>query len=309
MNAMERPLVTIAITCYNYAEYVAEAIESALSQSYENIEVIVFNDGSTDESLKVIERYKSRVRIVSRENRGVVYTRNESLRLAKGEYLFFLDADDFFDNDYIEKMVRVAQESGADVVYPNWRVFGDDEYIKEFPEFTTQLLIEQEIHCTSESLIRLKSIDNHKFESEKVAEDWDFFLGLALAGKNFKLANNCYINYRVRKNTRGTSSSYWDDMRMFISILDKWQKIYPSLVNPVDLPISVGKRRDQFIEDQAKVISDGDKRVRELENSISEQAGVISELRQELEAVRVSHAYRFGRFILSPFAHVRRYRK
>ena len=278
----KKPLVTIAITCYNYADYVSEAIESALGQTYQNLEVIVLDDGSTDNSLDVINKYAARVRIVTRKNKGVVYTRNEALKLAKGDFFFFLDADDFFDKDYVENMLAVAEEFDADVVYPNWRVFGDDEYKKRFDEFATQLLIEQQIHCTSESLIRLNAIKGHKFESEKVAEDWDFFLGLALAGKKFKLATDCYINYRVRKNTRGSTRSYWDDMRIFIGILQKWQVKYPNLVDPADLPIFAGKSRDDYIGELNRIITEKDEAIDHLKGVIDEYKRVKVQLTQEL---------------------------
>lgn len=302
---MKKPLVTIAITCYNYVDFVAEAIESALNQTYKNIEVIVIDDGSTDSSLDIINRYSKRVRVITRENRGVVYTRNEALKLAKGDFFFFLDADDFFDKDYVEQMVRVAQKNNADVVYPNWHVFGDAKYSQKYPEFDMQLLIEQQIHCTSESLIRLDAVKGHRFESEEVAEDWDFFLGLALAGKKFKLADECYINYRVRRNTRGTSRLYWDDMRIFISILSKWEKKYPTLVNPVDLPISVGKKRDEFIDEQAKIITLSSEKIKDLESQVTRQLRNIDTLTKELHEIKLSHAYRLGRLIISPISRVK----
>ncbi|HCH34604.1 MAG: Glycosyltransferase [Candidatus Saccharibacteria bacterium GW2011_GWC2_48_9] len=306
---MSQPLVTIAITCYNYAEYVAQAIESALDQSYDHLEVIVIDDGSTDNSVAIISRYATKIKMISRKNKGIVYTRNEALKLAKGDFFFFLDADDFFDKDYVKQMVGVAQKNDADVVYPNWHVFGDAKYSKKYPEFDLQLLIEQQIHCTSESLIRLDAIKGHRFESEEVAEDWDFFLGLALAGKKFKLANECYINYRVRRNTRGTSRLYWDDMRVFISILSKWEKKYPTLVNPVDLPISVGKKRDEFIDEQAKIITHSSEKIKELESQATQQVQNIDTLTKELHDIRVSHAYRLGRLMISPLSRVKNHNK
>ena len=275
-------LVSVVITNYNYAQYVGEAIESILGQTYKNIELVVIDDGSTDNSLDVISKYKDKLHIIRRENKGIVYTRNQALRVAKGEYMFFLDADDYFNNDYIEKMVAVATKSGADIVYPNWNVFGDKKYTKEFPEFDIQKLIRQEIHCTSESLIRLSAIGDHKFESKAVAEDWDFFLGLALDGREFKLAKDCYINYRVREGGRGTMHPYWDDMYHFYEILKKWSEHYPAIVNPVDLPVYAGKLRDDHIASQNNIIAEKDEIIQDRDTTIAQKDEVIRSQSKEL---------------------------
>lgn len=286
------PSVSVIITCYNYAEFVEEAVQSVLSQTYENIKLIIIDDGSTDDSLKIISKYKKQATIISRENRGIVYTRNEAIKIAVGDFICFLDADDYFDPDYIEKIVRLAKKSGADVVFPNWHVFGDKEYYTDFKEFDLQLLVRQEIHCTSESLIRRSSIGSHRFESKKVAEDWDFFLGMALDGRKFKLAKGSYINYRVRHNTRGAARPYWEDMYYFCDILSKWSTKYPGKINAFDLPIYRG--------------SESDKLVREKETVITAQERNIVDLQARITAIQHSWSYRAGRALTKPLRKINR---
>lgn len=302
---MHNTLVSVIITCYNYADYVEEAIKSIQQQTYKNIELIVIDDGSTDNSLSIIKKYKDVARIISRENKGIVYTRNEGIKVANGEFICFLDADDYFNPDYIERSVKAAKRYKADVMYPNWRVFGDREYKTEFLEFDVQLLIRHELHCTAESLIRKSAIGQHKFESERVAEDWDFFLGLALEGKKFKLIKDNYINYRVRANTRGTAREYWDDMYTFCEILQKWQAKYPEVVNPIDLPIAVGKARDKFIEEQKKLINEQKACLDERERGIHDRDNRIQSLEQAILNLQQSHAYRLGEALLKPVVAVR----
>ena len=304
---MKKPLVSIVITCYNYADYVAESIESALNQTYKNIEIIVINDGSTDNSLDIINNYKTRVKVISRKNKGIVFTRNQALDLVKGEFLCFLDADDYFDDDYIENMVKVAQENDADVVYPNWRIFGDEEYVKVFPEFDLEKLIQQEIHCTAESLIRLSSIGELRFESEKVAEDWDFFLGMALSGCKFKLSPESYINYRVKKGGRASSRDYWEDMYYFVEILRRWQQKYPKKVNPIDLPVYAGRLRDRHIESELKIKLEKERIINQLSEQLEEANRNINYLQSEVSIVRAerdeltnSVAYKTGNMIAKP---------
>ena len=88
------PLVTVVIPCYNQAHFLGEAIESVLSQTYPNLEIIVVDDGSTDNTAEVGERYGNRVRVVRQENQGLSGARNSGFKEAQGEYMVFLDADD-----------------------------------------------------------------------------------------------------------------------------------------------------------------------------------------------------------------------
>lgn len=297
------PSVSVIITCYNYAEFVEEAIRSVLDQTYKNIEFVIIDDGSTDKSLEVINKYKDSAKVISRPNKGIVYTRNEALGLATGKYLCFLDADDYFSPDYVEKSVRIAEEYGADVVFPNWHVFGDTEYYTDFAEFDVQLLIRQEIHCTAESLIRRSAIGKHAFESEQVAEDWDFFLGLALDGRKFKLAKDNFINYRVRQNTRGTSRPFWDDMYHFCNILVKWSKKYPEVVNPFDLPIAVSKNR---IEGLTQVIQDKDNHIESLGQAVKEKDQAVSDMLLLVLELKESWSFKIGQVIVYPMAQAKR---
>ncbi len=93
---MSKPLVTIVIPSYNRADYIAETIESVLAQTYPSIEVIVIDDGSTDNTKEIVERYVPQVQYVYQENAERGASRNHGLRLAQGEYISFLDSDDLW---------------------------------------------------------------------------------------------------------------------------------------------------------------------------------------------------------------------
>lgn len=105
--------MTVVVPCYNAEAFVGEAVESALGQTYRNVEVIVIDDGSTDESLGVIKSFGARVRKVSTPNRGACVARNLGVELAEGEFVQFLDADDLLLPDKIERQVRHAKEIGS----------------------------------------------------------------------------------------------------------------------------------------------------------------------------------------------------
>lgn len=104
-------LVSVIIPNFNYAQYLGEAIESALGQTYSNLEAIVVDDGSTDNSQEILERYADRVTIIQQSNSGVCVARNRGVAESKGEFIAFLDADDVWLPSKIEKQVRAFEES------------------------------------------------------------------------------------------------------------------------------------------------------------------------------------------------------
>jgi glycosyltransferase involved in cell wall biosynthesis len=99
------PLVSVIIPNYNYAQYVGEAVESALAQTYSNIEVIVVDDGSTDDSINVLEGFEDKINLVKQENGGVSAARNAGVAASQGELLAFLDADDIWHRQKVERQV------------------------------------------------------------------------------------------------------------------------------------------------------------------------------------------------------------
>ena len=104
---MAQPLVSILINNYNYANYLAEAIDSALNQTYENIEVIVVDDGSTDNSAVVLDTYADRVQVIQKANGGQASAFNVGFAASQGEIICFLDADDWFTPDKIARIVEL----------------------------------------------------------------------------------------------------------------------------------------------------------------------------------------------------------
>ena len=116
MNDADGTLVSILIPCYNAQEWVGDAIESALTQTYGNKEVIVVDDGSTDESLAVIKTFRDRVRWETGPNRGANAARNRLLELSRGGWLQYLDADDYLFPRKIETQMQTAAETGCDLV-------------------------------------------------------------------------------------------------------------------------------------------------------------------------------------------------
>lgn len=106
---LSNPLVTILINNYNYGRFLRQAIDSALNQTYRNVEVIVVDDGSTDESQEIIESYGKRIISVLKENGGQASAFNAGFAASRGEIICLLDADDFFHPDKVERVIAYSQ--------------------------------------------------------------------------------------------------------------------------------------------------------------------------------------------------------
>jgi len=106
---LERPLVSVVIAAYDIAEYLPDAIDSALAQTYPNVEVVVVNDGSTDDTAAILERYGDRIVTVTQENRGLASARNSGIRAARGELIGLLDGDDLWLPERLTKLVPVLE--------------------------------------------------------------------------------------------------------------------------------------------------------------------------------------------------------
>lgn len=112
-----QPLVTVFISCYNRQNFIRESLESVLKQSYKNIEILIIDDCSTDDTLKILAEYQDdRIIILKNStNMGIPYTRNKGLQNATGKYFAILDSDDICTEDRIEKQVTYLEEN-QDVV-------------------------------------------------------------------------------------------------------------------------------------------------------------------------------------------------
>ena len=104
------PLVSIVIPCFNRKAEIKDAIDSALAQTYSNIEIIVVDDGSTDNSIQVIKEYGEKVKLIAQTNKGVSAARNTGFASAQGEFIVFLDSDDWLSTDIIEQHIYTAKK-------------------------------------------------------------------------------------------------------------------------------------------------------------------------------------------------------
>ena len=129
-------IVSIIIPVYNAERYLRDCIQSVLDQSYDHWELILVDDGSTDNSYKICLEFADndhRVRVYHNENHGVSYTRNFGMSVAKGEFLCFIDADDKILPDYISCLHKSLTETEADVVFCGYQFLYEDRYVQKAP--------------------------------------------------------------------------------------------------------------------------------------------------------------------------------
>ncbi len=209
---MQDALVSVVIPTYNRKDTILRCLETVLLQTYKNIEVIVVDDGSTDETYKLFENYPDkRVRYVRYSpNRGACYARNYGATMSKGEYIAFQDSDDEWVFEKIERQIYFLKETKADFVFCGMNrinPFTKEKYY--YPESTFESdkdvlkqLLTNNVISTQTILIKKSLMDNIKFDiTFKRYQDWDFSLQAAILGANIKYLKEALVNSTIQANS------------------------------------------------------------------------------------------------------------
>ncbi len=124
----KQPLISIIVPCYNTKDYMEQCLDSLIHQSYKNLEIILVNDGSTDDTDAKIQPYLSddRIRYIIQENKGLSGARNTGLDIMKGEYVCFVDSDDFLHKDYVKTLYENLIKTDADISICDFLLYYDD---------------------------------------------------------------------------------------------------------------------------------------------------------------------------------------
>lgn len=204
-------LISIVMPAYNCEESVAESIESVIHQTYQNWELLVLDDGSKDNTLKIInkfERKDSRIKSLPNEvNKGVSATRNRGIELAKGNWIAFLDSDDMWEPSKLEKQMKVAKEKLADFLFTGASYVNENgepyKGIFEVPkEVTYKKLRNQNVISCSSVLVKKKYFENIKMEKDEMHEDYAVWLRILKLGVIAHGVNEPLLIYRISKNSK-----------------------------------------------------------------------------------------------------------
>ena len=231
---MVKNLVTIIIPTFNCEEYLSSAIESAISQTYFSTEIIVVDDGSTDNTKMKISNYiNSPLKYIYQVNAGPAAARNAGIKVANGEYIAFLDSDDVWYPDFLEKALLLFTEKTG-VVY-GWCEFIDknsnimSNYIRKNRSYTGNVLKElfSEFFVITSSVVMKKEcldIIGNFNENLMVGEDYDLFLRIA-SKYEFICLDEIKIKRRILANSLSRQDSKVDAMND-ISTLENFKKLH-----------------------------------------------------------------------------------
>ena len=259
------PKISVIIPIYNCEKYIKECLSSLFEQTFKNFEIICINDGSTDNTLKILKEFKeldNRIYVFNQNNTGPGITRNIGMNKSKGEYLIFLDSDDIFKKTMLEELYIKIKENDSDVVVCNSQNFEIKKRRKKFYE--KNYLIKDEIikQKTFSSLdikkdffnlfiwwpwdkiFKRKYIENLgiKFQNLKSTEDLFFVASAVIAAKKISYLDKILINHRIgiKNSVSNSREKSWDnfyyalkELKKFIKEKDLYKRFKQDFINYV----------------------------------------------------------------------------
>ena len=217
----QQPLISVLMPAYNSELYIAEAIESILNQSYQNIELIIFDDGSSDNTRQVIQSFDDPriVKILSDQNYGVVRARNDMIDRASGQYIALMDADDIADRTRLEKQLRSLEAGECDLCgSAQWVLDEASGKIKKSKDKFTDADLRSLLSvycglCNSAMMGKAEIFKRFKYDTTILtSEDYYLWVVMAAAGYRFLNLKERLITYR--RYPAQTSSVHLDKFRI-----------------------------------------------------------------------------------------------
>jgi glycosyltransferase involved in cell wall biosynthesis len=269
------PAVSVIMPVFNVERYVEAALESVLAQTWRDFEVLVIDDGSTDASVRLVERYTRdpRVRVLHKSNGGISSARNAALRAASGDLMALLDGDDAWDPEFLEAQISILHaHPEVDVVTANARNLGGDRDgqparpwpdARPHPDLLGMIADEQAVFIMCVFRRRVCEQIGEFDESLRTNEDYDYWLRAAMAGLRF-YRNPRPLGWYRRRNDSLSSSA----VNMLQGILRVYEKLRPALVDrPLEraaLDSQVARFENETLRARAKgAIAAGDMRAAE----------------------------------------------
>ena len=232
----ENPLVSVIINCYNGEKYLREAIDSVIAQTYENWELVFWDNQSTDSTREIVESYKNpKIKyFYAHEHTSLGVARNLALENAEGDYIGFLDADDQWLNTFLDEYVNTIKiNPDAVLVYSNYYCQeGNKKWIayknKESGRMNAKVFIKKYNIAISAALFKSSIIRNECVsfnENFSLIEDYDFFVKVSMFGNVIFISSPLMI-YRYHENNLSHSLKWGDEFKLLIRTIDDNKDIY-----------------------------------------------------------------------------------
>lgn len=248
-----RPLITVIVPVYNVERYLKKCVDSILEQTYSNIEILLVDDGSTDSSGIICDKYSTldnRIQVFHKKNGGLSDARNVGIQHMNGEYVVFIDSDDTIKNNYIEYLYNLLEKNNADIAMCNFEYIREDGTLINNPQNTGEVLNYSQKDALSEllngkrintsaSMKLYKSIlfSDVRYPVGKLYEDIGTTYKLFLKTDHFVYGDNALYVYLCRKGsiTKNVFSEKKLDGIYFTEEMCKYiQNVHPSLKNLCD---------------------------------------------------------------------------
>ncbi|MBR3209242.1 MAG: glycosyltransferase family 2 protein [Bacilli bacterium] len=206
-------MVSIIVPCFNSEKYIKRCLDSIKKQNYNDIEVIIINDGSTDNTSSIVKKYldDQRFKLIETPNNGIGKTRNFGIKKANGEYIMFLDSDDYLTDNCIEEIIKTAKETNADIVVGDYYVLKEEKTLIKIKDFGITSVTENpevllDINFAPwAKLYKKEVINNITFEESLKYEDAPFTVKSLLKANKISKINYPIVYYIINKNSETTT--------------------------------------------------------------------------------------------------------
>ena len=224
---MQKELISIIIPVYNVEKYINRCLDSIINQTYKNIEIICINDGSTDNSLKILKEYEknySFIKIYDQDNSGPAITRNRGIKLVKSKYLMFIDSDDYIDCDYVENFYNNIKNTEYDIVIGGFKKT-DGEKISFKRNLTDGEFSKYIVTGPVSKIYRTDFIKKNKIYFLDTNASEDIYFSVKAINKGAKIKSIKYNGYYYFDNLNSISNTKHKGFNKNIKIIDFLNKI------------------------------------------------------------------------------------
>ena len=267
-------LITIIINVYNREKYIKKCIDSVINQTYKNLEILIINDGSTDNTLKICKSYKDkRIKIITTKNQGLSFSRNVGIDNAQGEYLYFVDSDDFIELDTIEYLYNLCKKYNLsfstcepltiyDYNFTNKQPKEKIKILDKYEMLKKVLLAENSAGTSWNKLIKKKLYNNIRFE-DRIINDVVVTYKLVLKSEKIVCSNQKKYYYLKHKNavTKDGFKKLERTSDYHKAVKERYEhikKIYPNMIENdmglcraiLKLYLIEDKKIDEYLEEQ-----------------------------------------------------------